>query len=150
MPGTSTASGTYEVQVYANGSWRAVSAFEDRMDAIQQAQELAENPRFLSVKVIKEQFDELRSLYVQKTVYRSSALREERPELKEKKAEETFKRIGERRRERVREREVRIEAKKAERREKWSGTRFALGMTLRLLLILSVGLGILYWILAQY
>ena len=45
---------------------------------------------------------------------------------------------------------MRIEAKKAERREKWSGTRFALGMTLRLLLILGVGLGILYWILAQY
>jgi hypothetical protein len=150
MAQASIAAGTYEVQVYANGQWRSVAAFDDRLTAIDQAKDLAENPRFLSVKVIKEQFDDLRQLYVQQTVYRSAPLREETPEQKEKKGEQAYNRIAQRHRERVGQQEALKRARQSKRQQQWVQIKFALSLTLRLLLILALGLGGLYWILTQY
>ncbi|WP_119168038.1 hypothetical protein [Algihabitans albus] len=150
MAGTRSGSGTYEVQVYANGHWRTVGAFDDRLLAIDEAKELAENPRFLSVKVISEKFDDLRSLYVQQTIFRSASLRDERPEFKEKQAEDIYKRIGKRHREKLGRQRALQEVRRAERRERWSSTGFTLNMTIRFLLILGLGLGALYWLLTQY
>ncbi len=150
MAQANVSTGTYEVQVYANGQWRAAAAFDEREAAIDQAKELAENPRYLSVKVIKEQFDEPRGLFVQQTVYRSAPLREETPEVKEKKGEDAYKRLGERHRQRVSRQQAARQAEKSRRRQQWAQVRFALGLTARLLLITGLGLGILYWILTQY
>ncbi len=150
MAQANVSAGTYDVQVYANGQWRSVAAFDDRLTAIDQAKELAENPRFLSVKVMKEQFDELRQLYVQQTVYRSAPVREETPEHKERKGEQAFKRLGERHRQRLTREQAIRQAKQAQRRQTWRQVKFALGLTFRLLLILGAGLGILYYILTQY
>lgn len=150
MAHTRVGSGTYDIQVYANGRWRSVGAFDDRLLAIGEAKEMAENPRYLSVKVIKEQFDDVRGLYVQQTIFRSASLRDERQELKQKQAEDTYKRIGDRHRQKIgRERALR-EVQKAERRERWSATGFTLNMTFRFLVILGLGIGALYWLLTHY
>jgi hypothetical protein len=145
----SASSRNYEVQVYAKGQWRPVDAFDDRLTAIDRAKELAENPRFLSVKVMKEQFDELRQLYVQQTVYRSAPMRDETP-FRQKREADAYKRLGDRRRERLRREQVLEEARKARRRQKLGRVGFAISLTVRLLLILGIGFATLYWILTQY
>lgn len=140
---------SYEIEVYLGGRWRSAGAYPDRDSAIDEAKSLAENPRYASVKVVSEQFDEGEQLFVRRTVYRSAPVKDE-SELREAKAVQAYQRYANRHRQRKAQEQARLDSRRNLRKQRRKGTLFAIGMIGRVLLIAGIGLGLLYWILSQY
>ena len=130
--------GPFEIQVYGEAGWRPLKQFERREDAVVEAQALDETQRYKSVKVVVDEFDRAKRLFVSKTVFRGRPLIDESL-VKQRKVERRVQHMLERNEARKRARE----RLKARRRAKLKAILFPIGMAARLLLIVGGGIWLL-------
>jgi hypothetical protein len=127
--------GAFELQVYGETGWRSLKQFERREDAIAEAQTLGQDRRYRSVKVVGEVFDRSSGLFVAKTLFKSAPLLDESL-VKHRQTERSVQRMVERHQARKRAR-----ARLRERRiAKIKAILFPIGMLLRLVAIIGIGL----------
>ena len=138
----------YEVQVLSAGQWRPAGSYDDKSAAVIEAKRLVENPRYVSTKVVKEHYDPDKGLFLKQTVYRSATVKEEPVvDPKEQAAENTVKRLSEHHRENKQRQAARLAYRRRLKKRKTESLRFIMNLILRLVIIGSLGIGILYWFL---
>lgn len=69
---------SFDVQIFANGNWRTLDVFRTRDEAIRKAQILEIGPTRQAVRVLHESYDPLSGRFRHQTVFRRSALNQER------------------------------------------------------------------------
>ena len=139
---------SYQIYVHNGRGWQGAGLHDNRLAALDEAKGLTVNGRYPAVKVIREEFDERSQLFVERTVYRAGKAPD--AEQRQRQAANTFRRLGDRNRERKTREANAVSIRHQARRASLRKIIFAAGLSARLAIILGGGVGLLYWILTQY